>query len=417
MNATISALALLALLAAGTVVGAQSAFETEPVLRAQDLVAPELLKGPRFTVDDRVPVKGSLAHFTIRSDFGKFEAHGIHMLQVRIKEVVAIGHIDDMSKTKEFAEAAGKAIARPVTSTVHMLVNPVETITGIPDGVGRLFSRIELGGERVAAAATAPDASDSQKVADVSQRVGSITVDALGYEKERRDLAKGLGVDPYTTNPVLAKKLDDMAWVAFSGRFGIQAAVSVLVPYSMAMSAVTITNSTVYDTPPGDLINQDQATFVATGASAASVAALMKNPQYSLSVLTALAHGCQRLQGVNGLAAVVGFAAIAKTQDETRLVAAAVNMLARHHESVERLALVTAPGPITGSTVSGKLVVPAPVDYVAWTQRVAGFAGRADLKAPTRSVWLSGRMSPTARKEFAARGWKVDESHSIAAER
>ena len=417
MKSTISALALLTLLAAGTIVGAQSAFETEPVLRAQDLVAAELLKGPRFTVDDRVPVKGFLARFTIRSDFGKFDAHGIHMLQVRIKEIVAIGHIDDMSKTKEFADAAGKAIARPVTSTVHMLVNPVETITGIPDGVGRLFSRIELGGERVATAATASDASDSQKVADVSQRVGSITVDALGYEKERRDLAKGLGVDPYTTNPVLAKKLDDMAWVAFSGRFGIEAAVSVFVPYSMAMSAVTITNSTVYDTPPGDLINQDQATFLATGASAANVAALMKNPQYSLSVLTALAHGCQRLQGVNGLAAVVGFAAIAKTQDETRLVAASVNMLARHHESVERLALVTAPGPIIGSTVSGKLVVPAPVDYVAWTQRVAGFAGRADLKAPTRSAWLSGRMSPTARKESAARGWKVDESYSIAAER
>jgi hypothetical protein len=405
------------LLVAGTIVGAQSAFEPEPVLRAQDLVAAELLKGPRFTVDDRVPVKGMLARFTIRSDFGTFDAHGIHMLQIRVKEAVAIGQIDDMSKTKEFAEAAGKAIARPVTSTVNMLIHPVDTVTGFPDGVMRLFGRIELGSEKVVAAASAPDTSGGQKVADVSQRVGSITVNALGYEKERRDLAKGLGVDPYTTNPVLAKKLDDMAWVAFSGRFGIQAAVSVFVPYSMAMSTVTIMNTTVYDTPPADLINKAQATFKATGASDAVVTALMKDPQYSLSTLTALAQGCERLQGVNGMASVVGFAAIAKTQDETRLVAAAVNMLARHHESVERMALVTAPGPIIGSTVSGKVVVPAPVDYVAWTQRSAAFAGREDLKAPTRTAWLSGRMSPTARKEFAARGWKVDESYTIGAER
>lgn len=417
MKATISALAILTVLAAGTIAGAQSGFETEPVLKAQDLVAAELLKGPRFTVDDRVPVKGFLARFTIRSDFGTFEAHGIHMLQIRVKEVVAIGQIDDMSKTKEFAEAAGKAIARPVTSTVNMLIHPVDTITGFPDGVGRLFDRIKLGGEKVVAAASAPDTSGGQKVADVSQRVGSITVNALGYEKERRDLAKGLGVDPYTTNPVLAKKLDDMAWVAFSGRFGIQAAVSVLVPYSMAMSTVTIMNTTVYDTPPADLINQAQAAFAATGASEAQVAALMKNPQYPLSTLTALAQGCQRLQGVNGIASVVEFAAIAKTQDETRLVTAAVNMLARHHESVERIALVTAPGPIIGTTAGGALVVPAPVDYVAWTQRAAGLAGREDLKAPTRSAWLSGRMSPTARKEFAARTWKVDESFTIAAER
>jgi hypothetical protein len=418
VKAILSALAIVSVLSTGTTTaGAQSGFETEPVLRAQDLAAAEILKGPRFTVDDRVPVKGFFARFTIRSDFGTFEAHGIHMLQVRVKEVIALGQLDDMSKTKEFAEAAGKAIARPVTSTVNMLIHPVDTVTGFPDGVVRLFDRIKLGGEKVYQAATAPDTSGSQKVADVSQRVGSITVDALGYEKERRDLAKGLGVDPYTTNPVLAKKLDDMAWVAFSGRFGIQAAMSVLVPYSMAMSAATITNTTVYDTPPGDLINKDQAIFLATGASEADVTALMKNPQYSLSVLTALAQGCERLQGVNGLASVVGFAAIAQTQDETRLVAAAVNMLARHHESVERIALLTAPGPIIGRTVGGALVLPAPVDYVAWTQRAARLADRDDLKAPARRAWLSGRMSLRASKEFRTRDWTVDESFTIAAER
>src|SRR5437870_9009247 len=336
----------------------QSGFETEPVLKAKDLVAPELLKGPHFTVDDRVPVKGFLAYFTIRSDYGTFEAHGIHMFQIRVKEVYAL-----------------------------------------------------------AEAATAPGASGGQKVADVSERVGGITVTALGYQKERPDLAKGLGVDPYTTNPVLSKELSDMAWVAFSGRFGIQAAMSVLVPYSMAMSAVTITNTTVYDTPQGDLINKDQAIFAETGASEAQVQALMKNKQYSLSVLTALAQGLQRLQGVNGLASVVDFAAAAKTQDETRFVAGSVNILARYHESVAPIAVTTAPGPIIGRTTNGTLVIPAAVDYVAWTERVGRMAPRDDFKAPDRTTWLSGQMSTRARKEFTARGWEVEESFSIAAER
>ena len=164
-----------------------------------------------------------------------------------------------------------------------MIVNPVETIEGLPGGVSRLFDRIKLGGESIAAAATASGQSGEQKAADVSQRVGSITVDALGFEKERRDLAKSLGVDPYTSNPVLSKKLTDMAWVAFSGRFGIQAAMSVFVPGSTVMSAVTITNSSVYDTPPGDLINAAQAIFAQTGASDAQVQALLKNSQYTLS--------------------------------------------------------------------------------------------------------------------------------------
>ena len=59
-----------------------------------------------------MPVKGLLARFTIRSPYGNFDAHGIHMLAIRVTEVHAIGKLDELSKTKEFAEAAGKAIAR-----------------------------------------------------------------------------------------------------------------------------------------------------------------------------------------------------------------------------------------------------------------------------------------------------------------
>ena len=151
MKFTLSSIAMITVLIMGATVmtaRGQSGFETEPVLKAKDLVAPELLKGPHFTVDDRVPVKGFLAYFTIRSDYGTFEAHGIHMFQIRVKEVYALAQLDDMSKTKEFAEAAGRAIARPVTSTVHMLVNPVETMEGFPGGVTRLWDRIKLGVRR-----------------------------------------------------------------------------------------------------------------------------------------------------------------------------------------------------------------------------------------------------------------------------
>jgi hypothetical protein len=242
-------------------------------------------------------------------------------------------------------------------------------------------------------------------------------VDTLGYEKERRDLARSVGVDPYTTNPILAKKLTDMAWVAFSARFGIQTAISVFVPGSIVLSAVTITNSTVYDTPPGDLINNAQSIFAGTGASEAQVRALVKNPQYSLSLLTDLAMGVNRLQGVNGLASVVDFAAAAKTQDETRFVAASVNILARYHERVQRIAVVAAPGPIIGRTTGGAVVIPAALDYVAWTERIGRFTQRDDLKAPERTAWLSGQTSPRARKELPGRGWTVLESFTIAAER
>jgi hypothetical protein len=413
----LAAAATLILGHTGATAQAPSGFEAEPVLKATDFFAPELLKGPRHTVNERAPVRGMLARFTIQSDFGTIEAHGIHMLQVRVREIHALGELEKMSKTREFVEAAGKAAVRPVTSAANMLVRPVETVKGLPDGAARMFERARLGGAAVVEAASGPGKTGTEKAADVTQRAGSITVDVLGFEKERRDLAKSLGVDPYTTNPVLSQKLTDMAWVAFSGRFAVQTATAVVMPYSMAMSAVTITNTAVYDTPPGDLVNNATAVFKETGAGEAQVGALVKNPQYSLSVLTAVAMGIQRLKGVKGLSSVVQFGAAAKTEDEARFVAAAVNMLGRYHESVEPLAEVAAPGPILGRAASGAVVVPGPVDYVAWTERSARVAQREDIKAAKRIAWLSGRMSPRARKEFSERGWVVDESFTVAAER
>jgi hypothetical protein len=420
MRTAMAALMIMALMLLG--VGAAHAqapagYETEPVLNAKDLAVPELLKGPHFTVDPKVPVKGFLERFTIRSTYGTFQANGLRMLPIRVNEVEAIAKLDELSKTKEFAEAAGQAIARPVTSTVNMIVHPVETITGFPDGVGRLFDRIELGTERVYQAATAPDQSGGARAEEASKRVGMATITALGFEKERRDLAKSLGVDPYTTNPVLAEKLTNAAWVAFSGRMVIQTATSILVPYSMAMSAVTITNSSIYDTPAADLVNAATAIFTETGATKQQVQALVQNPQYSLTVLTDLAIAIRRLQGVPGRDAVLIFAAAARTQPETRFMAGAVGMLARYHESVAPIAQVSAPGPILGRTAGGALVVPMPVDYIAWIKRVAQFPQRPDIQAPEHVGFVSGRLSPLAEKEFTKRGWKLYEAFTIAAER
>src|SRR5262249_59413536 len=131
----------------------------------------------------------------------------------------------------------------------------------------------------------------------------------------------------------------------------------------------------------------------------------MKNPQYSLSLITDLALGVRRVQSVNGVASVVPFAAIARTQDEARFVTSAVNMLARYNESTERLAEVSAPGPIVGRGVSGRLLIAAPVDYVAWTEPAARFAQRDDLKAPDRLVWGSRPLDPPAHKATRALPW------------
>ena len=56
--------------------------------------------------------------------------------------------------------------------------------------------------------------------------------------------------------------------------------------------------------------------------------------------------------------------------------------------------------------------MPAPVDYVSWTERIGGFAQRPDLKAARHGIWLTGRISDIAERGFLGLGWKLYEPSS-----
>ena len=104
-----------------------------------------------------------------------------------------------------------------------------------------------------------------------------MTRDAFGYDDRRRQLAKQVGVDPYTTNPVLAKQLDDIAWAAFAGGLGVTALKS-MVPGSMVIGTSTMLTDWVYDTPPGDLKVRNEKALLAMGVSQEAVDHLLRHP-------------------------------------------------------------------------------------------------------------------------------------------
>jgi hypothetical protein len=177
----------------------------------------------------------------------------------------------------------------------------------------------------------------------------------------------------------------------------------------LALGSHLVAAQSAFEAPPVLLVNVDQAKFHGTGASDDQVAALMANPWYSLTVLTALAGSLEAHAGVPGREQIVAFAARAPNEDLARIIAGAAAMLQSYHSWIQPLAQVAAPGPIVGRTGDGSPIVPAPLDYVAWTERVATFAKRADLSAKSRTAWIGGAFSPRARREFAAAGWAIQE--------
>jgi len=78
------------------------------------------------------------------------------------------------------------------------------------------------------------------------------------------------------------------------------------------------------------------------------------------------------------------------------------------------LAVVTAQSTIVGRTAAGGVVVAAPVDYVSWTEPISNFAHAQHLKATEADLWITGKMSPRAKQEFEALGWRLHEGTPTA---
>ena len=189
--------------------------------------------------------------------------------------------------------------------------------------------------------------------------------------------------------------------------------MSVAVPGSMILTGVRTVDNLVWDTPRGDLIVRVETKLKELKVPEETSRAFMPNPAIPLSLRVAIVENLSRLSGASGRAAVIALAGGLVTESQTRFVASAVRMLADYYEKTKPIVAMAAPGPILGRDRDGTLVAPAPVDYVSWTERIAGFAGSEDLKAAQRTVLLTGKMSPRAKKEFEALGWTVRECNDV----
>jgi hypothetical protein len=315
------------LLVLGSIVSAQSdtSFVVPPILRAQDLAAPSLLNGKGFHVDDQVPTDGMTANFIIRTDLGILQAHGLEMLKIRVAEVPAMTELQNTSKSKVFAQSIAKNAVRPVAAAGQMILNPVDTVKGLPGGVSRFFGRVGHGTQKIKEAATEPaEASAGEKTVQVAKRTGQATRDVFGYEQERRELAKRLHVDPYTTNPILSKQLDDFALTAFRARVGVTTTMAVFIPGSIAITGTRIVSTWVWDTPKADLIVMNRKKLEELLVPEQTIKAFMGNPAFPLSVQTAFVESLTQLRAVPGVLGTVALASTADSEDQARFLTNAV---------------------------------------------------------------------------------------------
>src|SRR6266581_5886770 len=184
---------------------AEAAFEELPELKATEILKPELLKGPHYVIRDPVPTASGMNQFTIDSDFGVFEADGNEMLLQRLKEIDAIARLQEVSRTDEFKKSLLAAAKSPLNSAKNIARDPAQAISNVPKGIMKFMGRAK---ETVKNVGKGGGEGEGNKMKDV-----------IGYSDKKRKIALQMGIDPYSTNTMLQKELDDVAWASWAAGF------------------------------------------------------------------------------------------------------------------------------------------------------------------------------------------------------
>src|SRR4029453_10170723 len=166
---------------------------------------------------------------------------------------------------------------------------------------------------------------------------GDAAKSVLGVSAGRRRWAKELGVDPYTSNPVLGAALDKVGQIDAAGRFATK-----LVPGVGVLSMVANVNALVYAKSPEELLKYNEEHLKAMGITEAQSRGLRLNKLIRPGAQTKIVASLAALTGVAARAAFLEGAAAVNTEAAALYYANSAEMLARFHAASPLARLVAA---------------------------------------------------------------------------
>ena len=382
-----------------------TAYEAPPVLDARTLLSPELRKGKFHTVLDEVTPFRYTHRFRITSPYGQFEAYGEDMLRIRIQEIQAIATMEEeISHLHSLAAGAKHAILSPFQFMFSLVTEPTETITAVPKGIWRMATRI---GEM--------SSGERGRLEDTENE------ELLGLSTVKRHVADHLGVDVYSSNPILQEKLDGLSFAGYAGDAAIRIATLPIGGPTGALLTGTSLSSTVSellrDHSPEELRRLNRHTLETMNVDPALIEAFLSHPWYSPRHETILVQALSEMKTVNHRPAFLKVATSAKFEEEALFFQRMAEMLLSYHQNVKPLyGLVAIENRLLmGVTHDRRLVGMLPIGHLPWRAEIAQAVDAvtnwkpADRRGATVELWIAGKPTPRAARELRARGVTVHQ--------
>ena len=408
-----NALFSVAWLFVATVASALPPTEAEPTLPTPEIAPPPLaLSGAGYTVNSPTQVKNFLGQFSIQSDWGGIDAAGGVLLAIRIAEMPALAELDKVTHTQVFAKAIADSASKTINGVVRVASDPVGTITGIPAGVGRLFTRTVNTVSNAASTISATAKGDAGGANVSGDVVTDYAKEFAGLNRARRALAKSAGIDPYTGNPFLRKRLEELAWASVAGAVPVTVAMSAVS--GVAGTALKVTkrlDGLVWDLSPDEIKTKLEPRLVVRGHSPELAKSFLRNttftPTLQLAFVNALDGLPKKVAGEEGL---LRLAIAVRSEAHAHFLIQQLKMIRRGADKKDPVReLIALEQSVVARFASGRRVLVLPVDYFSWTARVEELAGRADQDKGPRDLIVAGIASPALTTAARELGWRVTD--------
>lgn len=426
---------LLVGLAVSPVQAQPPVFESEPILEAASLVQPALLSGPGYSVESRVEVRGYMGNFTINTKVGRLGADSVEILALRIAEVPALEALDKLTQSEAFTQAAGGKFANIAKAFGNVFLHPVQTAVGIPDGVARYLrnriaklgnqaqslsdratKRITTDGDPYAAGAgpmtdgrdDKPRSDDSPWYGSAGEEVGREVKRQLSYSRMKRDIARQLGIDPYTANPYIHVRLDGLAWVASSGNYAATAALGAISGGAgVAISETSRLSDLVWTMDPDDIRARVFERLQQFVSDEYVIRQFLRRGVYTPTLQLALIDAVEALQPKAGVDRLLELAIGARSELEARFLINGLRMLVADPERKNGGVFMPVGAGFVWQLPDGAIVLPLPVDQLSWTREIAEFFDRPEFRNSHKSVLIAAAASLGSRRELSRRGWNI----------
>ncbi len=390
------------ILSNGVALGAAK-YEAPSDKRASEVLPPNLRSGPHFKVQDRVAADGYMYRFTVNSDYGTFPVTGEYGLRKLIKEIQAIAALKKVSKGEAFVKGVSGKAQETVEFGANLVADPGNTLASVPKGVAKLFDNISTG---------------LQKPSE--PRRDSVGQQLLNVSDAKRKIAYDLGVDVYSSNRVLQNELESLSKAQALGSLGVSAAIpyggGTVVGISRMSQTAGEVNRLLRDESPSALRNLNERKLQAMGVDRSLTERFLNHTQLSPRHKTVIVASLEKLSGARGKDAFINFALQANDESSANVMQNMAEILAAFQQTVSPIQEIVAPGIILARAGNGMVLIPFPLDYGVWTVRAEKVVKTtlASYKTPGRNparfeFWVTGTVSPLARRQLEAQGIKVVE--------